>query len=284
LGTYHKPKKSLHREFVYLNQDSVLNSLSAFEAGQVDKILEKTSEASEGGVEGGLGVKGARLGGSKKRQGSIQEELVRTRTRFSSFESWFQRLVEEDALGKFDDWDMDVRDQLAAGDTLHFSADVRVSPLFKLVTAYSSFAQNPAIFGIKQQDLAETKRVAKIMESWITDRDGNRSIAVYLNANQIGKPRIVGRLSTNYLVSGLGNIEERYQIVAQVRSILGPNDEESLLRVLKDAPPVPLEVKTVTTAMKHMQEGATHLQVPFEDADLSFTHPDIIVHPIAIFK
>ncbi|AEB43768.1 hypothetical protein VAB18032_13280 [Micromonospora maris AB-18-032] len=36
--------------------------------------------------------------------------------------------------------------------------------------------------------------------------------------------------------------------------------------------------------MKHMQEGAAHLRVPFDDDDLSFTHPDVIVHPIAIFK
>jgi hypothetical protein len=123
-----------------------------------------------------------------------------------------------------------------------------------------------------------------MMEGWISGSDGSRSIAVYLNPNRLGKPRIVARLSSEYLVSGLGNIEERYQVVAQVRSILAPDDQESLVRVLKDAPPVPLEVTTVTEAMKHMQGGAAHLHIPFEDDDLVFTHPDLIVHPIAIFK
>ncbi|MFG1651876.1 hypothetical protein ACGFIE_18325 [Micromonospora sp. NPDC049275] len=94
----------------------------------------------------------------------------------------------------------------------------------------------------------------------------------------------MARLSSEYLVSGLGNIEERYQIIAQVRSILKPDENESLVRLLKDAPPVPLEVTTVTDAMKHMQEAAVHLNVAFEDDDLSFTHPDVLVHPIAIFK
>ncbi|WP_148272222.1 hypothetical protein [Micromonospora maris] len=284
MGTYQKPKKNLHREFIYLNHDSVLNSLSAFEAGQVDQILEKTSEASEGGVDAGLGFKGTRVGGSKKRQGSIQEELVRTRTRFSSFESWLQRLTDEGAIGSFDEWDMQVRDQISAGDTIHFTADVYTSPLYKLVTAFSSFADNPAMFGTRQQDNASNKRQAKMMESWITGNDGNLSVAVYLRPNGVSRPRIIARLSANYLVSGLSNIEERYQVIAQVRTILRPNEKESLLRILKNAPPVPIEVETVTEAMKHMQEGAAHLRVPFDDDDLSFTHPDVIVHPIAIFK
>ncbi|MER6587412.1 DUF6414 family protein [Micromonospora chalcea] len=284
MGKYQKPKKNLHREFVYLNHDTVLNSLSAFEAGRIDEILEKTTEASEGSFDGGIGFKGAKVGGAKKKQGSVQEELVKTRTRFSSFEAWFQRLSEEGAIGTFDEWDMGVRDELSVGDTIHFVADVRVSPLFKLVTAFSAFTQSPQTFGLRNQELAELKRQAKMMEGWIAGTDGNRSIAVYLNGNSLGRPRIVARLSSEYLVSGLGNIEERYQVVAQVRSILRPEDKESLVRILKDAPPVPLEVDTVTEAMKHMQEAAVHLQVPFEDDDLVFTHPDVIAHPIAIFK
>jgi hypothetical protein len=161
VGKYQKPKKNLHREFFYLNHDTILNSLSAFEAGQIDEILEKTTEASEGSVDGGVGFKGTRIGGVKKKQGSIHEELVKTRTRFSSFESWFSRLAEEGALGTFDEWDMEVRDEVAVGDTLHFSADVRVSPLFKMITAYSSFTQTPQTFGLKQQGLAEAKRISR---------------------------------------------------------------------------------------------------------------------------
>jgi hypothetical protein len=50
MSGYRKPKARLHREFVYLNHDTVLNSLSALEAGKVDEIIEKTSEAREGGL------------------------------------------------------------------------------------------------------------------------------------------------------------------------------------------------------------------------------------------
>ncbi len=101
MGEYKKPKKNLHREFVYLNHDAILNSLSAFEAGRIDEIVEKTTEATEGGIDGSLGFKGAKIGGARKKQGTLQEELVRTRTWFSSFESWHSKLIEEDALGTF---------------------------------------------------------------------------------------------------------------------------------------------------------------------------------------
>lgn len=285
MGKYQKPKKNLHREFAYLNHDSILNSLSAFEAGQVDEIVEKTTEAVEGGFEAGVGYKGARVGGRKKRQGSIQEELVRTRTWFSAFDAWHQRLMEESAIGTFDEWDMSVRDEIEVGDTVSFSADLRVSPLYKLVTAFASFAANSATFGIEAKNVPGIKQKAKMMEGWIRGRDGTRSLAAYLHPYGEGTPRIVARLSEKYLIAGLENIEERYQVIGQVRSILGPNDEESIVRILKDAPPVPKEIQTVAEAMKHiMQEGAKLLGVRFEDSDLLFVHPDVIFHPIAIFK
>lgn len=284
LAGYKKPKANLHREFVYLNYDSILNSLSAFEAGQVDSIIEKTMTGSDRGLEGNVGGKAARIGGSRKRQETIHEELVRTRTRFSAFESWHRQLQDAEALGEFDAWDMAVRDEISTGETVHFLADIRVSPLFKLISAFSSFTKNPGSVPIRQQDLTTMKQRAAMMDSWVSDGDGTKQYAVHLRPNGISAPRIVGRLSGKYLVAGLGNIEERYHVVVQVSSILGPDSAESLVRLLKDAPPVPLEVETVTNAMRHMQRGASALQVPFEDDDLSFTYPDVLVRPIAIFK
>lgn len=214
----------------------------------------------------------------------MQEELVRTRTRFSAFESWFERLKDDEAMGAFDEWDMKVRDEISVGETIHFTADIVVSPLFKVITAYTSFVNNPGAIDVRQQDLASMKKHAKMMESWISDGAGSSQVAAYFQPGGTARPRIVGRLDKKYLVSGLSNVEERYQIVAQVSSLLGPSDTESLLRIVKDAPPTPMEVETVTNAMKHMQGAAVHLKVSFQDEDLSFAHPDVIVRPIAIFK
>lgn len=87
MAGYRPPKKRLHREFLYLNHDTVLNSLSALEAGKVDEIIQKVVEAKEGGIEATLGTGPVRGGGGKKKRASIEEELVKTRTWFSAFDA-----------------------------------------------------------------------------------------------------------------------------------------------------------------------------------------------------
>ena len=79
---YRAPKKRLHREFLYLNHDTILNSLSALEAGKVDEIIQKVIEAKEGGFEGSVGAGPVKGDGGKKKKASIEEELVKTRTWF----------------------------------------------------------------------------------------------------------------------------------------------------------------------------------------------------------
>lgn len=39
--TYHRPEKRIHRGFYYLDDETVINSLSAVEAGKVDEVVAK---------------------------------------------------------------------------------------------------------------------------------------------------------------------------------------------------------------------------------------------------
>jgi hypothetical protein len=85
MSGYRAPKTRLHREFLYLNHDTILNSLSALEAGKVDEIIQKVSQAKEGGLEGSVRAGPVKGGGGRKKIASIEEELVKTRTWFSAF-------------------------------------------------------------------------------------------------------------------------------------------------------------------------------------------------------
>ena len=287
MGKYQKPKKKLHREFAYLNYDSIVNALSAFEAGQVDSIIEKTSEASDGGVSGGLKVGPAKADASKKKKSSVQEELVRTRTRFSAFDAWLSTLEGQDAIGEFDVWDMTVRDDLEIGDLIRFAADLRLSPVHKLFAAYASFASsttNGNIFQVSGSQAAEIKKTARMMETWISGRDGTRSYPAYFCPNGTDMPRIIGRLTDSWLISGLDSIEERYTVIGQVRSKLEGSDRESVIRLLRNAPAFDKEIETVKEAMQHFIEPGEELGVPVDEQDLTFRNPDVILHPIAIFK
>lgn len=68
---YQAPKIRHHREFLYLNHDTILNSLSALEAGKVDEIIQKVNEAREGGLEASVGVGPVRGGGRKKMSATV---------------------------------------------------------------------------------------------------------------------------------------------------------------------------------------------------------------------
>jgi hypothetical protein len=99
---YRKPEARVHRGFFYLNDETVINSLSAVEAGKVDEVLARVNTAREGGVGGGIGIHGAKVEGAKKSTSEFEEEMVRTRTRFSVFEIWRENLVSKKALGFFE--------------------------------------------------------------------------------------------------------------------------------------------------------------------------------------
>jgi hypothetical protein len=58
-----------------LNDETVINSLSAVEAGKVDEVLARVNTAREGGVGGGIGIQGAKVEGSKKSTSEFEEEM-----------------------------------------------------------------------------------------------------------------------------------------------------------------------------------------------------------------
>lgn len=61
MGGYKKPKARIHREFLYLNDSTVVNALSAIEAGKVDEIIEQAKTTTGSGVEAGLGYGPAKI-------------------------------------------------------------------------------------------------------------------------------------------------------------------------------------------------------------------------------
>lgn len=162
----------------------ILGSAVYMNKWRKDAIIEKTSEAREGGIQGGLKAGPVKGGGGKKKQESIQEELIRTRTWFSAFDSWHHFLKDHDAIGTFDSWDAQVRDQLVVGDTIEFVADVQLSPLHKLLATFTSFAAEAGTPGSPFQatasELKEYRQAGKMMDTLMTGSVGRRNLPVYL--------------------------------------------------------------------------------------------------------
>jgi hypothetical protein len=288
MAGYKAPSKRLHREFLYLNEDSVLNSLSALEAGKVDEIIQKVSEAREGGLDASLSAGPVRGGGKRKKLASAEEELVKRRTRFSAFDAWYGYLSEEQAIGTFDVWGPDVRNALSVGDTVEFSADVLISPVHKVLRTFLSFAEQATrpgtTFSQKGQELAETKATAAVMRGWIGGADKRMHLPVYLLPGGVTEPRIVARLADQHLIGGHENVEGNFTVVGQVAALLSGDHVESAIRIIRDVPPTPTEVTTINEALLNFIEPAKDLGIEIAEDDITIREPAAILRPIAIFQ
>jgi hypothetical protein len=285
---YKPPRKRLHRDFLYLNHDTVINSLSALEAGKVDEIIQKVNEAREGGLEGSVGVGPVRGGGGKKAARRIEEELVKTRTWFSAFDAWHSFLQAEDAIGTFDQWSIDVRNALSIGDTLEFTADLVLSPvhkLFRTFLAYADSAGRPGhVFALKGAELAETKATARMMIEWMGGRDKPTHLPMYLRPGGVAEPRIIAGLQDAYLIGSRANVEGTFTVVGQVAVLLTGEQVESTIRVIRDVPPTQKELETINEAMTHFIEPGRELGVDIDASDITIPAPAVVIRPIAIFQ
>jgi hypothetical protein len=288
MSTYRPPKKRLHKEFLYLNHDTVLNSLSALEAGKVDEIIQKVVDAREGGIEGSLAAGPVRGGGGKKKKASIEEELVKTRTWFSAFDAWHSYLRDAEALGTFDSWNIDVRNALTVGDTLEFQADVLLSPVHKVLRTFLSFAESAAkpghLFSQKGAELTETKQMARTMTDWMGGRDKPTHLPTYMRPGGVSEPRIVAALQDAYLIGAHENIEGTFTIVGQVAALLSGDQVESTIRIIRRVPPTQAEADVISEAMTNFIEPARELGVEIDASDINIPAPAVILRPIAIYQ
>lgn len=288
MGTYSAPKRRIHREFLYLNHETIINSLSALEAGKVDEIIQKVNEAREGGIHATVDVGPAKGGGGKKRSATMEEELVKTRTWFSAFDAWYRHLEGEEAIGTFDTWDREVRDALQVGDTIEFEAELALSPVHKVLRSFIAFSKEAgrqgSPFQQKAQELKETKATARMMASWMGGKDEPTHLPVYLQPYGIQDPRIIARLEDEYLIGNSESMEGEFKVVAQVSALLEDEEVVSAIRLVRDVPPTQVEIATIQAGLLNLVEPAAELGVTFGEEDINVGTPAVVLHPIAIYR
>lgn len=84
--------------------------------------------------------------------------------------------------------------------------------------------------------------------------------------------------------AGLDAAEGTFTVVAQVDALLRPGQKESVIRVIRDVPPTPKEIETITEAMTNFIGPSKELGVEMLAEDLTFTHPTVVMRPIAIYR
>lgn len=288
MSGYKKPKVRLHREFLYLNSDAVINSLSAFESGKVDEIIEKVSEAREGGIDVSLGYSATKLGAGKRKASNFEEELTRSRTNFSAFEAWYRHLKGEGALGELTAWDQETRNEIEVGDTIEFKASITLSPIQRVFLTFIDFANessNPDS-ALKQPTtkVAETKKTARMMSGWMKGRGSGKSIMVSISPVGVDTPRVIARLDEANLVSGTQFVEGDFTVIAQVESLIKKGEAVPAIRILRETPPTPKETELITQALQGLIEPAAAFGIEIAADDITIVYPGVILNAVAIFR
>lgn len=288
MAKYRKPEKRVHRGFLYLDDETVINSLSAVESGKIDEIVAKVISAREGGFGGGVGFSGVQVEGSRKSNSSLEEEIVRTRTRFSAFEVWYNGLTDSKAIGRFDDWGEDCLAGVEPGDTVEFRARIEVAPLQTLIRLYFWFAGQAKIqgsmFSQKGPQLEATKSAEKVMKA-LLGSDETRD-EVLLSVFPLGGegPAVVMPVSPHWLIGRLGELGGAYTVIAQVNQVLEKGEEWPAIRLTRDVAPTPLEVSTLKGVVTNFVEPAKNLGIDIGETDASVLGPALILTPIAVYK
>lgn len=285
---YRRPAKHLHREFLYLNHETVINSLSALEAGKVDEIISKVNEAREGGFGASLGASGANVSASKKKAAIVEEELVRTRTVFSAFDAWYKQLESSKAIGTFDEWSPEVRDELEIGDTIEFPATVRLTSVHLLLRTFIGFSERASnsgsLFAQTGEDLKTTQRIARMMREWLGTDESSQHYLVHMSPHGVDGPGVYGRMEDQFFVDSREAIEGQYRVIAQVDRMLEGTETASAIRVMSGVPATPHEIKVISNALAGLADASADLGVPLPDADIVITAPAVMVRPIAVWR
>ncbi|WP_139329626.1 hypothetical protein [Mycobacterium sp. IS-2888] len=286
MAIYKKPKRRIHRGFQYLDDETVVNSLSAVEAGKVDEVVSKIGSSKEGGLGGSVGYSGASIEGGKKSSTELEEEIVKVRTRFSIFELWYQNLLDKEAIGTFTNWGQGALDDVTAGDTFEVRAEIQIVPFQILTRMYRWYSKQAARqdspFFLEGAALKEVKRIARNME-WMMGDDVQ---GVYAKATPEGDsgPPIFIPLNPNFLIGGLGDLAGTFTLIGQADAILAEGDSLPALRFTREVPPTQLEINALKEAIANFGEPAESFGLEWSDNEAELSGPALVARPIAIYR
>lgn len=292
MGIYKKPSKRSHKGFFYLNDEVVINSLSALESGKVDEIISRTTTAREGGFSGDVRVPIPAVqfsaAAGKKSSSEIEEEMVRTRTRFSVFEAWFDCLQHEKSLGSFEGWGSTALEGVTPGDTVKLQAELSLGSLQTALRWYLWFADQAvkpdSPFAQSKEKNKEIKQSAKMIKALMGITAEDDEIPLLAIPQGDDGPQVVLSISRRWLIGKLGQLGGNFEIIGQVTRVIPHGEEFPILRLTKDIVPAPLEIDTLKIAVGEFVEPAKQIGVNVGPEESTVKGPALILDPIAIYR
>lgn len=285
--SYRAPERRAHRGFAYLDDDIVINSLSALESGKVDEVVEKINLAQERGlsvgITGGGGGVEATASGTRKGSESLQAEVIRRRTRFSVFELWYESLTKRKAIGTFDGWGADALQGAQPGDVVELRGRIEIVPLQVGLRAYLWFvnevrAGNTLLGEIDKKSLDQPEKTVKFL---VGKRDEVN--ATFKPLGDQG-PAVAMTFLTPWVIESISRWNGVYTLVAQVEEVLEEGQAWQAMRIIEDAPLTPLEEKTLIDAVEPFRDGLKGFGIEMDEEPTKVKGPALVLRPIALYR
>lgn len=145
---------------------------------------------------------------------------MRTRTRFSIFELWYQKILKEKAFGNFGGWDNSALSAVTPGGAVEITSALQIIPLQTLLRLFRWFAaqtqdQNSP-FAQKGEELEATKGGLKTLEALL---DGTHEVLAMLLPESNPGPAVAVVLGANWLIGALGRLDGTYTVIAQTEIV-----------------------------------------------------------------
>lgn len=285
---FHPPLARAHRGFAYLDDDIVINSLSALESGKVDEVVEKINLAQERGLSVGAKVgadsAGLTAGASTKGTESLQAEVIRRRTRFSIFELWYEALARRKAIGRFNRWGGDALAGVEVGHVVEIRGRIEIVPIqtgLRMFLWYVNEVREGNALFTSGTDLPALEASEHIVKFMIGKRDElNATLTPF---GETG-PKVGITFLNEWIIESVGRWNGVYTLVAQVEEVLDEGESWQTMRIIEDAPLTPLEETTLNDAIAPFGDALTAFGIELDETPTKLMGPAIVLRPIALFR
>jgi hypothetical protein len=139
---------------------------------------------------------------------------------------------------------------------------------------------------VPRAEVAQVNQVATMLEG-LTKGGKSEMNAVLAYARGAATPaeyRLVMPVQSRYLLVPLDEFAGRATIVGQVDRILTNGDEMHVVRLLKNAPVLPVEREGLLDALPDLASAFSELGVDMTVDDLVLKSPAVVLKPICIYK
>lgn len=281
--SFKAPKQNAFKQFVILDAEGVVSSLSAIDGGQIDEILTRSAEQGEGSAGGELNLGPAKARGKKAKTRKVEEEIRKARTRHATAAKLLEALHARESIGVVDGpLDLEVAEQIEAGMVLEFRADLQLHPLHQADQMLRSFLEVGPAFG----EEVSAKDLKEILKVWgVITGTGSTDAATLLQpiTTEEQCPRLLLPVPTKDFEVKVDDVLGEVTVVAQVERVLNEGQNHQAIRLLR-GPTTPLERKVIDEALPGLVEALSEMSIDISEDDIVIHGPALLLRAICAYR